>query len=510
MIDEMHTIEFEYNTKITKIGVYSQDSLQSAVNKFIEKENLDSKLLEFSFNNKEINLDEKVEKLINDLNDDDQNILIQVKLKNNDNNINQKEIYEIKCPKCSEPCRIKIENYLIKLYQCKNGHRIENIELDEFTKIQNQILMRKCKVCNQDKPIQELYRCINCKIDLCKDCKTDHGKNHEILDYNQKKFICESHKNPYSNYCFTCKLNICLNCLEEHYNHVIITFSEITPNIDDIKTKMNSFKNSINLLDEHIKELMNYLYKIMDNMKIYYNIYENILNNYDSQNKNYEILKNLNEINDDNIVEEINHIINYETKRKAYNILNIYNKMKEYNNEITINYKLNEKLKNQKSNKNNNKKVIEEEIFLFGPAFVENNKNICKIIFKEELFDLTQKFKINYNNLDSDFLEIKLKGIQKIQKMEQMFKECSSLLSVPDIDKWDISKFTDLHGLFFGCSSLVSLPDLTIWNTENIKDFSHLFSGCSSLISLPDLSKWNSENVNNLSGMFTDCKSLIT
>ena len=66
--------------------------------------------------------------------------------------------------------------------------------------------MRKCKVCNQDKPIQELYRCINCKIDLCKDCKTDHDKNHEILDYNQKKFICESHKNPYSNYCFTCKL----------------------------------------------------------------------------------------------------------------------------------------------------------------------------------------------------------------------------------------------------------------------------------------------------------------
>ena len=37
MIDEMHTIEFEYNTKITKIGVYSQDSLQSAVDKFIER-----------------------------------------------------------------------------------------------------------------------------------------------------------------------------------------------------------------------------------------------------------------------------------------------------------------------------------------------------------------------------------------------------------------------------------------------------------------------------------------
>ena len=41
---------------------------------------------------------------------------------------------------------------------------------------------------------------------------------------------------------------------------------------------------------------MNDLNKIMDNMKIYYNIYEKMLNNYDSNNKNYEILKNLNEI----------------------------------------------------------------------------------------------------------------------------------------------------------------------------------------------------------------------
>ena len=324
MIDEKTTIEFEYNTKITKIEVYSQDSLQSAVNKFVEKENLDIKLLEFSFNNKEINFEEKIEKIMDNLNDEDKNILIQAKLKNNEDNINKKEIFEISCPKCFEPCRIKIENYLIKLYQCKNGHKIENIELDEFKKIQNQISFQKCKICNKDKPIQELFRCIKCKIDICNDCKIYHANNHEIMDYNQKKFICKSHRNPYCNYCFTCKSNMCSNCLEEHNNHVIISFEEIKPNIDELKTKMNSIKNSINLLDEHIKELMNDLNKIMDNMKIYYNIYEKMLNNYDSNNKNYEILKNLNEINEDNIVEEINHIINYETKRKAYNILNTH------------------------------------------------------------------------------------------------------------------------------------------------------------------------------------------
>ena len=33
-----------------------------------------------------------------------------------------------------------------------------------------------------------------------------------------------------------------------------------------------------------------------------------------------------------------------------------------------------------------------------------------------------------------------------------------------------------------------------------------MFSGCSSLISLPDISKWNTNNVTNMSYMFCDCK----
>ena len=321
MIDEKAIIEFEYNKIITKIEVYTEDILQEAVNKFIEKEHLDIKSLEFSFNNKIINLEEKIEKLINELEDDDINVLIQVNIKNKENNNINNEILEIKCLKCFEPCRIKIENYLIKLYQCKNGHRIENIELDEFKTIQKQFFtIQTCKICNKNKLIKEFHRCIKCKIDLCSDCTSEHEKDHEIIDYNKKNFICELHKNPYKVYCLTCKLNICQNCLIEHADHVVVSFKEIKPNIDNIKIKMNSFKNSINLLDEHIKDLINKLNQIMDNMKMYYYIYENILNNYDMNNKNYEILQNLNEINNDNIAEEINHIINYETKRKAYKI----------------------------------------------------------------------------------------------------------------------------------------------------------------------------------------------
>ena len=49
--------------------------------------------------------------------------------------------------------------------------------------------------------------------------------------------------------------------------------------------------------------------------------------------------------------------------------------------------------------------------------------------------------------------------------------------------------------MFYGCNSLISLPDISKWNTLNVESMSDMFSGCNSLISLPDISKWNLGNV---------------
>jgi len=42
---------------------------------------------------------------------------------------------------------------------------------------------------------------------------------------------------------------------------------------------------------------------------------------------------------------------------------------------------------------------------------------------------------------------------------------------------------------FYNFSSLISLPDISKWNTSNVKDMSYMFCLCSSLISLTDISK---------------------
>ena len=51
----------------------------------------------------------------------------------------------------------------------------------------------------------------------------------------------------------------------------------------------------------------------------------------------------------------------------------------------------------------------------------------------------------------------------------------------------------NMNGVFNGCSSLISLPDISKWETRYVINMSDLFSGCNSLISLPDISKWNME-----------------
>ena len=39
--------------------------------------------------------------------------------------------------------------------------------------------------------------------------------------------------------------------------------------------------------------------------------------------------------------------------------------------------------------------------------------------------------------------------------------------------------------MFGGCSSLLSLPDISKWNTDNITNMSYMFSGCSPDLKIP-------------------------
>ena len=52
-------------------------------------------------------------------------------------------------------------------------------------------------------------------------------------------------------------------------------------------------KNEIDKFNNKIKEIMKQLNDLSDIIKIYYEINNNILNNYTKQNRNYQTLKNI-------------------------------------------------------------------------------------------------------------------------------------------------------------------------------------------------------------------------
>ena len=67
---------------------------------------------------------------------------------------------------------------------------------------------------------------------------------------------------------------------------------------------------------------------------------------------------------------------------------------------------------------------------------------------------------------------------------------CHSLVSLPDISKWNLSNVIDMSSLFYDCNSLISIPDISKWKLKNVDDISYMFYECKSLVSLPALSKW--------------------
>ena len=52
------------------------------------------------------------------------------------------------------------------------------------------------------------YKCNTCKINLCPICYSVHDKNHYIVNYDDKNYICEEHNEKYTIYCEDYKNNI--------------------------------------------------------------------------------------------------------------------------------------------------------------------------------------------------------------------------------------------------------------------------------------------------------------
>ena len=93
-----------------------------------------------------------------------------------------------------------------------------------------------------------------------------------------------------------------------------------------------------------------------------------------------------------------------------------------------------------------------DEVRIMDNIFVENNKNICKLIYEGKEQKLIDIF--NTKDIKKDILEITIKGIDKIINASNMFYNCTTLISIKNINNWDATKINDINNLFYNFRSL--------------------------------------------------------
>ena len=172
------------------------------------------------------------------------------------------------CPSCGENAKVNLTDYKI-FSHCKKGHSKGNILLHESKAQQkidiSKIICGECKEVNKGSSYEHsFFRCNKCKVNLCPLCKNKHDINHNIINYDDKDFLCEIHNEKLSSYCDTCEKNICMYC-SEHNEHKIINFKEIIPDINNETIKIKQLESKIFEVKSKIDEIIDLLKLVKKN-----------------------------------------------------------------------------------------------------------------------------------------------------------------------------------------------------------------------------------------------------
>ena len=534
---------FQFENTTFPIKCKYDTSMKDICNKFLSRNNIEKSKVFFLYSGNPINYELTFNQQANLIDKERKKMEILVNNFEQTTIFNKKNIIKSKyviCPKCQEHCRIEIKDYKINLYECKNKHKNSDLSLDQYIDSQNisesNIICNKCNKNTKNRVSNRtFYICSSCKINLCPLCYSKHkqeNKDHKILDYDEKYYYCIAHKHNYISYCNKCKINLCQECELEHISHKnkILNYKDInTPENYDLDKELIEFKNKVSKLKDIIKQV---LIEVSEYIDKFYKIYDDIIQNYYNVNGiNYQIIQNINEIenklkineidniiNDNNINNQFKNIFILYNKLKNNNIENIFKKTEQKNkNIININENINiEQIIEEKNKIDESNNIIliykikekETRINIFGKMFVKNNKNKCKFICEGKLYDLNEYFDLSNYDKTKDILLIKLIGVNNIHNMSEMFYQCYSLLCLLDNNKWNTSEVFDMSYMFYKCFSLVSLPNISNWDTKKVQDMSCMFFYCKSLSSLPDISKWDVSKVRDMSWMFYKCKLL--
>ena len=263
----------------------------------------------------------------------------------------------------------------------------------------------------------------------------------------------------------------------------------------------------------------------------------NIINNIKIKQDN-KINTNILELKENNIISE-NKIFN--------NVISIDNI--DNNNRIKLDIYIDENMKlnfNDIIKDNLLKLIVKKEYYLSNSKSQEKNYDlILTPIYKyirnrKEFYDLESQEKNKflehiienfynshkiddfyiYNNLETEkeFYDLNLfkpksSGIYNIELIfKNKINDCRGMFSgmhnitFIDLSSFDTRNVINMSDMFYYCYNLYKI-NLSSINTDNVKDMSYMFCGCYKLKNI-NLSSFNTKNVTQMRGMFRYCKSL--
>ena len=407
------SLEFSYRSIKTIIQSSFNEKINEVFLKYSSMIKEDINSLMFLYNGQIINEELTIQQVVNEVDKRRKKMnILASDLEEYESETMKKSEIPI-CPKCGENIIIDIKDYKIKLYDCKNKHEIDYMNFFEYENTQKideaKIICGKCHGKKSETFNNEFYRCISCKINLCPLCKIKHNNSHEIINYEDKNYICEIHNEFYFAYCKQCKSNICLTCQSEHDDHDIISFGKILPKIDNLKKYREELKTKVNNFKNKIEEIIKMLNRINKSIEIFYKINDNLINFYlnSKKKRNYQILYSLNELkNQDHFINTINEIINDNNIKNLYNTLSCIeiNKLKKKptkeSNSINISFEASTGLKTELCV--SEKISVKELLKMFAKKV-----NLSESYFGKEVIFLLNGKKLDHESLE----EIKEVGI---------------------------------------------------------------------------------------------------
>ena len=211
----MGEVVFNFEGINTSIQCNIGDKMKDIINKYLAKVNK-HRFTDFYYlyNGTRIDKELTFNEQSNELDKDRKKMNILVTKIYEDINENKYIVSkEIICPDCKENTLLDIKNFIIDLHDCKNNHESNNILINKFQETQminlSQIICDICKQNNRGHTHNnEFYICNNCGKKLCPLCKAIHNPNHNIINYEDKNYLCKKHNDTFIKYCKTCKENM--------------------------------------------------------------------------------------------------------------------------------------------------------------------------------------------------------------------------------------------------------------------------------------------------------------